>query len=55
MNSPALKEPPISIVQKGIDICKKENIDFILAIGGGSTINCSKIIAIGAVLTIATT
>lgn len=39
--------PRITTVRKGIQICKKENIDMILAVGGGSTIDCSKAIAAG--------
>jgi len=39
--------PDITSVYEGIDICKKQDIDLILAIGGGSVIDCSKIIAIG--------
>ena len=40
--------PRSGLVYKGIDICKKENIDFVLAIGGGSVIDSAKAIAIGA-------
>lgn len=40
--------PRLSLVREGIDICKKENIDFILAVGGGSVIDSSKAIALGA-------
>ncbi|WP_166238607.1 iron-containing alcohol dehydrogenase [Paenibacillus turpanensis] len=40
--------PRLSTVNKGIDICKKENIELILAVGGGSVIDCTKAIAIGA-------
>lgn len=39
--------PRIDSVRKGIDICRENNVDFILAIGGGSTIDCSKAIAVG--------
>ncbi len=39
--------PHDSLVYKGIDICRKENIDFILAVGGGSVIDSAKAIAIG--------
>lgn len=35
-------------VYEGIEICKTNDIDFILAVGGGSVIDCSKAIAIGA-------
>ncbi|MFD2045319.1 iron-containing alcohol dehydrogenase [Ornithinibacillus salinisoli] len=40
--------PRISTVRKGVEICKNEGIDFVLAIGGGSTIDCTKAIAVGA-------
>ncbi len=40
--------PRIQTVRKGVEICKAENIDMVLAIGGGSTIDCSKVIAAGA-------
>ena len=36
-------------VYEGIEICKKENVDFILAVGGGSAIDSAKAIALGAV------
>lgn len=39
--------PRLSLVYEGIEICKKENIDFVLAIGGGSAIDSSKAIALG--------
>lgn len=39
--------PKLDKVYEGIKICKENNIDFILAIGGGSVIDCSKAIAIG--------
>ena len=40
--------PRVSTVNKGVEICRKEGIDMILAVGGGSTIDCSKAIAAGA-------
>ncbi|GGI11981.1 iron-containing alcohol dehydrogenase [Gottfriedia solisilvae] len=40
--------PRLSTVHKGIQICKDEHIDFILAVGGGSVIDCTKAIAVGA-------
>lgn len=40
--------PRLSLVYEGIKICKEENIDFVLAIGGGSAIDSSKAIALGA-------
>jgi len=39
--------PRLSSVKKGIAICRKNDIDFILAVGGGSVIDCSKAIAAG--------
>lgn len=39
--------PRVSLVREGIELCKKENVDFILAVGGGSVIDSSKAIAIG--------
>lgn len=40
--------PRIESVRSGVEICKKEQIDMVLAIGGGSTIDCAKVIAAGA-------
>ena len=40
--------PRLSTVRKGIEICRNENIDFMLAVGGGSVIDCTKAIAAGA-------
>lgn len=40
--------PRIKTVRKGVEICKKEKIEFILAAGGGSVIDCTKAIAAGA-------
>lgn len=39
--------PRLSLVYQGIELAKKENVDFILAIGGGSVIDSSKAIAYG--------
>ena len=39
--------PRLNSVQKGVEICKKNDIDFILAVGGGSTIDASKAISVG--------
>ncbi|MDD6466622.1 MAG: iron-containing alcohol dehydrogenase [Erysipelotrichaceae bacterium] len=39
--------PRYSMVQKGIALCKEEQIDFILAVGGGSVIDSAKAIAVG--------
>ncbi len=40
--------PKIESVRKGVDICKKEDINMVLAIGGGSVIDCAKVVAAGA-------
>jgi len=40
--------PRSSLVYQGIEICKKEKIDFLLAVGGGSVIDSAKAIAAGA-------
>lgn len=39
--------PRITSVREGIKICREEGIDFILPIGGGSSIDCAKVIAAG--------
>lgn len=39
--------PRLSKVYEGIELCKKENVDFILAIGGGSVIDSAKAIGYG--------
>jgi len=39
--------PRVSLVREGIEICRKNGINFILAIGGGSVIDSSKAIAVG--------
>ena len=39
--------PRVSLVRKGIDLCRKEGIDFLLAVGGGSVIDSSKAIGYG--------
>ncbi|MBU9673990.1 iron-containing alcohol dehydrogenase [Planococcus sp. CP5-4] len=40
--------PRLSTAKRGIEICKQENIDMLLAVGGGSVIDCTKLIAAGA-------
>ncbi|MCA0984577.1 iron-containing alcohol dehydrogenase [Halobacillus yeomjeoni] len=40
--------PRLTTVQKGVDLCKEHGIDFLLAVGGGSVIDCTKAIAVGA-------
>jgi len=39
--------PRTDLVYEGIEICRKESIDFILAVGGGSVIDSAKAIAAG--------
>lgn len=39
--------PRDTLIYKGIDLCRKENVDFILSVGGGSCIDSSKAIALG--------
>lgn len=40
--------PRSGLVYEGIALCKKENVDFVLAVGGGSAIDSAKAIAAGA-------
>lgn len=42
--------PRHSTANKGAEICKKEGIDVVLAVGGGSTIDCAKGVAAAAVI-----
>ena len=37
--------PRLSKVHEGIELCRKEKVDFILAVGGGSVIDSAKAIA----------
>ena len=39
--------PKLSLVRKGIEICKEKDITFILAVGGGSVVDSAKAIAAG--------
>lgn len=41
--------PRSGLVYQGIEICRKEKVDFVLAVGGGSTIDSSKAIAAGTI------
>ena len=43
----AVPNPRLSLVYEGIEIGKRENIDFVLAVGGGSAIDSAKAIAYG--------
>jgi alcohol dehydrogenase len=40
--------PRLSTVKRGVTICKDNNIECLLAVGGGSVIDCTKAIAAGA-------
>lgn len=44
-----MPNPRSGLVYEGIDLCRKEGVDFVLAVGGGSTIDSAKAIAAGAV------
>lgn len=39
--------PRLSLARQGIDLCRREGVDFILAVGGGSVIDSAKCIAYG--------
>lgn len=39
--------PRLSLVRKGIELCRENAVDFILAVGGGSVIDSAKAIALG--------
>lgn len=43
----AVPNPRLSLVYKGIELAKKEGVDFILAVGGGSAIDSAKAIGYG--------
>lgn len=45
----AVPNPRLSLVYKGIELAKKEGVDFILAVGGGSAIDSAKAIGYGVV------
>ena len=40
--------PRLSTARQGAEMCKEHNIDFILAVGGGSVLDCTKLIATAA-------
>ncbi len=40
--------PRLSLVREGIELCRREAVDFILAVGGGSVIDSAKAIGYGA-------
>ena len=41
--------PRSGLVYEGIELCRREEVDFVLAVGGGSTIDSAKAIAAGVV------
>lgn len=43
-----MPNPRSGLVYKGIELCRREGIDFVLAVGGGSAIDSAKAIAAGA-------
>lgn len=42
-----IANPSLELVYEGIELCKNEHVDFILAVGGGSVIDSAKAIAMG--------
>ncbi|MBR4342491.1 MAG: iron-containing alcohol dehydrogenase [Lachnospiraceae bacterium] len=43
----AVPNPHLSLVYEGIELCRKEEVDFLLAVGGGSAIDSAKAIGYG--------
>jgi alcohol dehydrogenase YqhD (iron-dependent ADH family) len=39
--------PRLSLVREGVELCRREKVDLILAVGGGSVIDSSKAVAMG--------
>lgn len=39
--------PKLSLIRKGIELCRAEGVDFLLAVGGGSVIDSAKAIGVG--------
>jgi len=44
-----MPNPRLSLVKEGVNIVKKEKLEFILAVGGGSVIDSAKAVAVGSV------
>ena len=42
----AVPNPRLSLVRKGVELCRKEKVDFLLAVGGGSAIDSAKAMAL---------
>lgn len=40
--------PRLSTVHRGVELCKSNGIELVLAVGGGSVLDCAKAIAVGA-------
>lgn len=40
--------PRITSVRAGVKLCRENEVDLVLAVGGGSTIDCAKVVAAGA-------
>lgn len=40
--------PRVETVRKGIELCRENSIDMVLGVGGGSSIDCAKMVAAGA-------
>ncbi|MFI2858441.1 iron-containing alcohol dehydrogenase [Paenibacillus sp. JSM ZJ436] len=40
--------PRLSTVHRGVELCRENSIELILAVGGGSVLDCAKAIAVGA-------
>ena len=43
----AVPNPRLGLVYEGIDLCRREGVDFLLAVGGGSAIDSAKAIGYG--------
>ncbi len=43
----AQPNPRLSLVYQGIELCRREGVDFVLSVGGGSAIDSGKLIAAG--------
>ncbi|MBR7129455.1 MAG: iron-containing alcohol dehydrogenase, partial [Tidjanibacter sp.] len=42
--------PKVETLRKAVEVCKNENIGFLLAVGGGSTLDGTKLIAAAALI-----
>ncbi|KAA9005360.1 iron-containing alcohol dehydrogenase [Paenibacillus spiritus] len=40
--------PRLSTVHRGVELCREKGIELILAVGGGSVLDCAKAVAVGA-------